>query len=137
MAIPVQAVLWEPAIPELPLAIDEWQMYDLPEVGSLYWHGRTGYRVDRIEQLEDEIRVHLVHDPEWELKLLVPLASGHSIDGGRSSENGRWHFQVIGPDGRVVGTPWSTGFSLESAIRKAVAQALQCISATPIDPAAE
>ena len=116
----VHAVLHEPGL-ELPLQIQEWRMYDVPPPGSHYWHGRTGYLVLRVEQT-DPVTVHFVRDPEWEQELHAGLPDDHIIDGGRGSDDGTWHFSVVGPSGQL-NEAWAFGDQMEPAIREAVALA--------------
>jgi hypothetical protein len=56
MPVPVIAILWEPAVTQMPISSQEWSMYDLPEPGTHYWHGRTGYLVDQIEDVDGTSR---------------------------------------------------------------------------------
>jgi hypothetical protein len=123
MSVPVRAVLWEPNL-GIPLSDHEWQMYELPGVGEHYWHDKTGYRVDRIEEGDGEIRVHLIRDPDWEEAMSTPLPDEYLVDGGRDHEDGYWHFHVTGPTGLVAGAN-GYGTDLEAAIRQAVAQAAE------------
>lgn len=111
-------------MPGLPLSVHEWRMYELPEVGAHYWHDRTGYRVDRIEQVEEETRVDLIRDPEWEEEMSAGLPDNYLVDGGRDADHGRWHFRVVGPQGRVAGRG-ALNDNMEAAIRHAVAEAVQ------------
>lgn len=124
MPVDVRAVLWEPLVPGMPLSDHGWRMYELPEAGAHYWHGTTGYRLDRIERMDDETRVHLVRDPEWEQEMSIGLPDDYLVDGGRDSERGEWHFHVVGPQGRVAGGAWAFGDDLERTIRQAVAGAV-------------
>jgi hypothetical protein len=119
MSTVVQAVLHEPGL-ELPLEIQEWQMYEVPEAGSHYWHGRSGYVVQRIDRT-DPITVHFVRDPAWEEELHNGLPDEYIIDGGRRVDDGEWHFSVVGPDGRL-NRAWSFGPDQEIAIRDAIQQ---------------
>jgi len=104
-------------------------MYAFPEVGSCYWHGASGYRVDSIDRVGDEIRVNLLIDPEWEEELLRPLPDGYRVEGGRSSDDERWHFQVRDSENRVVGKFLTYRVDLESALNAAIEQALPHITA--------
>jgi hypothetical protein len=108
----------------MPISSQNWSMYDLPEPGEHYWHGRTGYVVDRIGMVDEVPHVHLVRDPAWEDQLSDGLPDDHMIDGGRREGDGTWHFQIVGPNGRLAGDAWSVGSELEPAIRQAVAGAI-------------
>jgi hypothetical protein len=119
MPIDVRAVLSEPNMPGIALSDRKWQMYALPEPGTHYWHDRTGYTVDRIEDVEGETRVHLVRDPEWEVEVADGLNDDQAIIGGPQSDDGQWHFEVVDRAGHHHG--WSFGNELEPTIREAVA----------------
>jgi hypothetical protein len=125
MPIPVRAVLWEPRLPGLPLSDHEWEMFELPEADARYWHDKTGYRVDRIEEIDGETRVHLVRDPEWEEQMSQGLPDDHLVDGGRSSDTGEWHFRVVGPRGAITG--WHFDNVMEPPIQTAVAVAVRAL----------
>lgn len=118
-------------MPGLPLSDHEWQMFEVPSVGSHYWHDKTGYRVDRIEDVDGETRVHLIRDPEWEEEMSAPLPDEYLIDGGRDEEDGNWHFEVVGPRGLVGGRATGYGPDLEGAIRQAVAGAAAHLGLAP------
>lgn len=132
MSVPVKAVLWEPNL-GIPLADHEWRMFEVPAPGSHYWHGKTGYRLDRIEEVEGETHVHLVRDRQWEEAVSAPLPDDYLVDGGRDDENGYWHFQVVGPHGVVAGAS-GYGLELEPAILQAVAQAAARLGLAPGQP---
>ncbi len=124
MPIPVVALLWEPGVTEMPIGSQNWSMYDLPEPGTHYWHGRTGYVVDRIEDADGMPHVHLIRDSSWERQMSAGLPDDHLVDGGRREDDGTWHFQVVGPNGPIGGNAWSFGRELEPTLREAVAAAL-------------
>jgi hypothetical protein len=102
-------------------------MFELPEAAGHYWHATTGYRVERIEQVDQETRVHLMRDPDWEEDMSKGLADDHLVDGGRSADTGQWHFRVVGPRGAVTG--WHFDDDVEPAIEAAVAATDQGLNA--------
>jgi hypothetical protein len=118
MAARVQAVLYEPGL-ELPLQTQQWLMFEVPSVGARYWHGRTGYRVERVDPT-DPVTLHLVRDRVWEDALHDGLPSEYVIDGGRRSDDGSWHFTVVRNGDRIAG--WSFGEDCEATIRDAVSR---------------
>jgi len=126
MGVRVEAVLSEPGM-GIPLSEQDWTMFELPEAGSQYWHGSTGYRVDRIDEGEPP-RVYLVRDPEWETALHGALPEGYRLYGGRSEKEAAWHFEVLGPQGEHLGgAARGYGPTPEQAADEAVAGALQVI----------
>ena|SRR6266516_4626858 len=120
MPTAVQAVLHEPGL-ELPLELQHWTMYEVPRVGAHYWHNRTGYRIQRIDQTEP-LTVHLVRDPSWEEEIHAGLPGDYLLSGGRRSDDGTWHFSMVGPSGRL-NDAWSVDDDLDAAIREVVGQA--------------
>ena len=60
----------------LAMSDHEWEMYELPTPGSHYWHDKTGFTVDRIEEIDDETLVHLMRDPDWERAMADGLHDG-------------------------------------------------------------
>jgi hypothetical protein len=112
-------------VADMPMSDHQWQMHAIPEVGSHYWHDRTGYRLDRIEHVEGETRVHLVGDRDWEEAVSAGLPDEYMVMGGRDSHTGEWHFRVVGAKGPVIG--WAFGEDLESTIARAVATALEAL----------
>jgi hypothetical protein len=133
VSVAIRAVLWEPNLAGLRLSDHEWRVFELPAVGSHYWHDKTGYRVDRIEEVDGETRVHFMRDPEWEEAVSTPLPDEYLVDGGRSDEDGHWHFQVVGPQGIVAGAN-GYGIELEPAIRQAVVEAATRLGLAPGQP---
>ena len=99
-------------------------MYEVPAVGTHYWHGRTGYQVTKVDQALP-VRVHFVRDPGWEESLHVGLPDEYVVDGGRQSDDGVWHFTVVRDAERPTG--WSFGEDCESTIRAAVSDALAAL----------
>ena len=112
----------------MPLEEVEWKMFELPELGENYWHGRTGYRVKAMDQSVDPPRLDLELDRDFEERMSAGLPDDHFVDGGRRDDDGSWHFQVVGPNGIVGGRAWSMGDDMEKAIGEAVAGALEALS---------
>jgi hypothetical protein len=85
----------------IPMNALRWTMFEIPAVGEHYWHDRTGYTVREIDESQDPPRVHLVRDPEWEEAVHAGLPDGYLLDGGRSSDDGGWHFFMVTPVGTL------------------------------------
>lgn len=102
-------------------------LFSLPEKGSHYWHDDAGYLVERIENTDGEVHVHLLRDVDWEKEVLVGLPDDYRLVGGRQSTDGSWHFLISDPNGRRVGP--ITGFGIESTLSKAVSTALSSLGA--------
>lgn len=120
---PARAVLDEPGVP-IPLSELQWEMYELPEPGTRYWHGSIGYRVQAVEPDAAPARVDLIRDPEWEAEAYGDLPEGYQIDAGRRSDDGTWHVRVLRPNGQPLGGGWSFGDDCETVLSQAVTGAL-------------
>ena len=123
MSIRVRFVFWSPEIIEIPLEARTCDLYKLPEPNSHYWHGDAGYLVERIENADSEVLVHLLRDVDWEKRVLAGLPDDYRVVGGRQSTDGSWHFAIYDPHGRLVVSPADRGFELESALRRTVTAA--------------
>jgi hypothetical protein len=71
-----------------------WTMFEIPESGSRYWHGRGAFQVLVVDDLTDPPTVNLEHDAEWEQELLAELPAGYWLDGGRQGQATRYTVAV-------------------------------------------
>jgi hypothetical protein len=122
--IPVTVYTWPPGGGQIAINRLDWTMYDVPAVGSRYWHGRDPYKVRGVDENTDPVTVHLEHDDAWVAELHDALPDGYWLDGGRSDTDGRWHFQIV-QDGvdRPIGM--YIGDTLDDALDQAVVAAQQ------------
>jgi hypothetical protein len=120
MPIPVRVYTWTPG-GALPINELHWTMFDLPPVGSRYWHGTDAFRVREVDETTDPPIVLLEHDAAWEQELRGLLPKGYWLDGGRDSKDGRWHFESVREG---VGRPreWSFGETLDEAMSDVIAE---------------
>lgn len=121
MAMPVKVVLWPPGGGAIAIGELRWTMYDVPDVGSRYWHGRDPLVVREIDGSTDPLTIHLEHaGNDWISELRAALPDDYWLHGGRSSDDGSWHFHleqegVERPIGIYVGQ------TLEAALAAAIA----------------
>jgi hypothetical protein len=122
MPIPVKVYTWPSDGGQIAINELAWTMFDLPEPGSRYWHGRDPYIVRGVDETSDPATVHLEHAAEWADEVRDALPAGYWIEGGRRSEDGSWHFHLVqqGVD-RPIGMYF--GESLEQGITEVVAGA--------------
>jgi hypothetical protein len=95
----------------------------LPSAGDRYWHGDEGFAVRDVDAAQDPPVVNLVYDRAWIEEVNGRLPDGYVIDGGRSADDGQWHFGAVTPqDTRFVPT-W--GDDLEETLERAIAAAAE------------
>jgi hypothetical protein len=120
----VKVYTYAPAAGAIPLAELDWTMYELPSAGDRYWHDRDTFAVREVDESQDPPQVHLVHDHEWSDQIRDQLPEGYDIDGGRDSNDGRWHFMATTPPhGRPLGPVVAD--DLEDALGRAIANAAE------------
>ncbi len=115
---------WGSADQTLPLSETTWMMFELPAAGDRYWHGSEGFTVREVDESHDSPHVHLNHDSDWTRAINDQLPDEYYLDGGRDSDNGRWHFQAVTPEhGRPVGDGYSE--SMDEAMQQAIGHATE------------
>ncbi|HUP33242.1 MAG TPA: DUF2267 domain-containing protein [Gaiellaceae bacterium] len=77
----------------------EEELFDLPEDGSLWWHGTRPYRVERVERRNGPA-VTLADDPA--ARAACPLPAGYTLGAWRRAEEGLWVAEVRDAEGRSV-----------------------------------
>jgi hypothetical protein len=125
MPVAVAAVEWAPGTFGGPLAISEraWTMYELPGVGQHYWHDRTGYVVRAVDATQVPARVDLELDRDWEEATHAGLPDDFLASGGRDSDTGQWHFEIVRSNGQRIPGSDSLGDDLDRALADAVSAA--------------
>jgi len=121
VAIPVTIITWPSG--GTTMAINELRgraMYDLPPVGSRYWLDGEPLSVREVDASSDPVVVHLEHDEAFADEVRAVIADGYWLHGGRSSDDGRWHFYGV-VDGRERFGPWF-GDTLDEALGQAIAE---------------
>lgn len=122
MSVDVNVFVWPATGGELPITRrDAQQMFDLPRVGSSYWHGRDPFVVWEVERTEPPT-VHLRRDPARAAQIWASLPEGCWLEGSRSTTDGRWRFLLVKDHVELPGGP-SEADTLDDAVDVAVADA--------------
>lgn len=122
MPIPVVVVTWPPGGGAVAInRLEGRAMFDLPPVGSRYWSAGNPFVVREVDETTDPTTVHLEHDHRFADEVRAAMPEGYWPDGGRSSDDGRWHFTILAEGERPFGL-W-TGDTPDDALGQAFAAA--------------